>query len=127
MSEETKEEKHLRSWLIQKLRRISYQWPARKAALKAARVSRGKYECVMCKEAGVEALYGPKDINVDHVEPVVSVEDGWVNYDTYINRLFCSDSNFQILCKPCHEIKSYLENDIRRQIRTDKVAAQEDF
>jgi len=113
-------DKFLRNWLIQKLRRMSYQWPARKAALKKARVSRGKYRCAMCEDAGVDALYGPKQINVDHIIPVISVDDGFVDWNIYIERLFCSEDGFQILCKPCHEIKTYLENDIRRQVNSEK-------
>ena len=125
--EMTKEEKFLKSWLVQKLRRISYQWPARKAAKKAARVSRGKYECAMCKDAGVEKLYGPKEIVLDHIEPVISVEEGFIDWNNYIVRLFCEESGFQVLCKSCHDIKTYLENDIRKQIRMDKINEEDDI
>lgn len=119
--EQKKIDKFLKNWLTQKLRRLSYQWPARKAALRKARISRGRYECAMCKDAGVEEQYGPKEIVLDHIDPVVSEEDGWVDWNTYIKRLFCEEKGWQVLCRQCHDIKTYLENDIRRQIRNEKL------
>lgn len=117
---EKEAEAFLRAWLIQKLRRLSYQWPSRKEAIKAARVERGKYECAMCKAAEVDKLYGPKEIVADHIDPVISVEEGFVDWNIYLKRLFCAENGFQVLCKSCHEIKTYLENDIRRQIKNEK-------
>jgi hypothetical protein len=55
------------------------------------------------------------EIAVDHIDPVVSIEDGFVNMDVYINRLFCTVDNLQVLCnysgerdglKSCHKIKT---------------------
>lgn len=109
----------IESWLRQKLRRLSYQWPPRKEARIASRVSRGKYECAKCKELGVETLYGPKEIVMDHIDPVIDVETGFINWDTYIQRLFCEAEGFQTLCKGCHEIKTYLENQIRVETRAE--------
>lgn len=111
----------IESWLRQKLRRLSYQWPARKAAKVASRVSRGKYECAKCKELGVDRLYGPTEIVMDHIEPVIKVEDGFKDWNTYIARLFCEKDGFQTLCKECHEIKTYLENQLRVENRAEKA------
>ena len=122
----TEAEKYIKEWLVNKLRRISYQWPARKAALKKARVSRGKYRCKACEEEGRDVLYGPKDIQVDHTDPVISVDTGFIDWNTYVKRLFCLEDNFQILCKDCHKIKTFFENELRRdtkmqQRRNDEI------
>lgn len=104
---------HLKYWLVQKLRRISYQWPERKAAIRKARVSRGKYLCAHCN-----GLFGPKEINADHKDPVIDPEVGFVDWNTYIARLFCSEDNIQIICKIDHHAKSAEENERRSKAGT---------
>lgn len=94
----------LKKFLIPILRRGSYKWPPRTEALKKARVSYGKYQCNKCKE-----VFRKKDIAVDHVRPVVA-SSGFRDWDTYIQRLYCKASGFQILCKPCHDEKTKKEN-----------------
>lgn len=112
----TDEEKFLKDWLVQKLRRISYQWPYRKAALRKSRVARGKYKCTSCEFEH----FGPKQIVLDHIDPVVDVEAGWVDWNNYIFRLFCAEEGWQVLCKQCHQAKSYLENQIRKEVAEEK-------
>lgn len=105
---------NLRHFLTNKLRRISYQWPPRKTAIKRARIERGKYKCNIC-----ENIFGPKEIQLDHIEPVVGYEDGFIDWNNYLERLFCAEEGFQVLCKPCHEAKTFLENQIRAQVKND--------
>ncbi len=123
MVEQTKQ---LKSWLSQKLRRLSFQWPPRKAAIRKARVSRGKYVCAMCQEASIEALYGPKEIVLDHRNPVIDPFDGWIDWNTYISRLFCEEDNWQVLCRDHHDMKTTLENEIRKDIRKDEKKLDKD-
>lgn len=106
---------NLEHWLKNKLRRASYMWPPRKEAIVNARVERGKYKCNSC-----ENIFGPKEIQLDHINPVINEEEGFVDWNTYIERLFCSTELFQVLCKPCHEMKTFFENEIRTQARQDK-------
>lgn len=47
-----------------------------------------------------------KDVEVDHITPVVSPQQGFTTWDEYIERLFCDKDNFQVLCKPCHSLKT---------------------
>lgn len=119
----TEEEKYLKDWLVQKLRRLSYQWPPRKEAKRAARVSRGKYKCAICE--GEE--FGPKQIVMDHIEPVIDPEEGFIDFNIYLKRLFCKKELFQVLCKSCHTSKTYLENEIRKQVRNEKAYKDEDY
>ena len=97
-------------WIKKELRRIAYKWKPRKECYVNARVSRGKYRCAYCGE-----LFGPKDIQIDHIIPVIDPHQGFVDWDTYIERLFSPLENYQVLCKPCHTIKTNAENKIRRQ------------
>jgi len=93
------------SWLIQQLRRISVKWPEVSKARSAARISRGVYRCASCKEE-----FGVKHVQVDHIEPVVNVSDGFTGWDNFIKRLFVDAKDLQVLCKPCHKTKTAKEN-----------------
>lgn len=111
-----------RHWLTNKLRRLSYQWPPRKQAIKNARLDRGIYQCATC-----EGKFGPKEIQLDHITPVVDEEIGWVDWNTYIDRLFCSEENFQVLCKPCHAAKTFFEQEIRKQVKRENKKEEDDI
>lgn len=119
----TKKSPILKHWLTNKLRRLSYQWPARKAAIQKARVSRGKYKCATCEGD----QFGPKEIQLDHIIPVVDEEAGFIDWNTYIDRLFCIEDNFQVLCKPCHAAKTFFEQEIRKQVKREKNNQEEDI
>ena len=99
---------HHKPLIIKALRSLSIRWPARNEALKIARESRGNYKCAMCGE-----IYKKKHMHVDHKDPVVDPAIGWVDYNTYIERLFCDVDGFQVLCKSCHSIKSEQEDSLR--------------
>lgn len=120
-----KEARQLQNWLRQKLRRISFQWPARKQALKDARVSRGKYKCHMCEEAGIDVLYGPKEMVLDHIDPVICPFTGWVDWNTYIERLFCARDGWQAICKDHHAAKTVLENEIRKDTKAESCEEED--
>lgn len=96
---------------MQGLRRFSYRYPVRKQVLKDARVARGKYVCVQC---GPSILHGPRDIQVDHVVPVIDPATGFVDWNTYIDRLFPKAEHLQVLCKAHHKEKTAEENSRRR-------------
>jgi 5-methylcytosine-specific restriction endonuclease McrA len=83
------------------LRRTWGRSTQRRAALKKARVERGKYKCACCGE-----IVQRKNIEVDHIKPVGRFED----FDTYIERLFCPTKELQILCLQCHRLKSKNDN-----------------
>jgi len=60
-----------------------------------------KYEC-----AGCAKVFLRQEVQVDHIEPVVDVSEGFAGWDSYIARLFCEVDNLQVLCKECHSIKT---------------------
>jgi len=108
--EELKEHmKLLKKFLIPVLRRATYRFVLRTEALKEARVERGLYRCAMCEE-----LFKNKDICIDHVNPVIDVTEGFKDWQTYILRMFPPKKGWQILCKNCHDIKTMMEDEIRK-------------
>jgi 5-methylcytosine-specific restriction endonuclease McrA len=45
-------------------------------------------------------------VQVDHIIPMGKGR----SWDDFINELFCEADNLQVLCKPCHKIKTKEEN-----------------
>ena len=62
--------------------------------------------CNQCKED-----YPQKDVEVDHIIPIVSPATGFTTWDDFIKGLFCDASNLQVLCKTCHLTKSKKERE----------------
>jgi len=97
------------------LRRFWKRTPMVATAMQKAKCGRGKYQCAHCKN-----IFGPKEIQIDHRSPVVDPLIGYVDLDTFATRLFCDDSNLDILCKPCHAVKTSSENSTRFEIKALK-------
>ena len=95
------------------LRRGTFHWKARNEAMVAARVSRGLYKCASCED-----LFGPKEVDLDHNEPVVDPKHGFTTWDDYISRLFCPADGFSVLCHSCHEAKTQIEDSMREHYKT---------
>ena len=104
-------EARFKSFVTSALRAASRRWPPKYKALKEAFVGRkvnaktGKlamhYKCAECKK-----LYVATDVQVDHIKPVVDPKKGFVSWDSFIDRIFCEIENLQVMCKPCHKIKT---------------------
>lgn len=114
--------KSLESWLIPKLRRVSMYWPGKTIARDNAKVyvddghyKNGKlktkvmYQCNECRN-----LFEQKDTAMDHKISVVGTE-GFMDWNTYIESLFCSPDNYQCLCHTCHHKKTNNENIVRKK------------
>ena len=52
---------------------------------------------------------GSTKIAIDHKEPVVSVDTGFVDWNEFIARLWCAKENLQRICSVCHDQKSQTE------------------
>jgi 5-methylcytosine-specific restriction endonuclease McrA len=111
--------KEFNGWLRNVLRKAFYRSKARTTAFKMARLDRGLYNCAKCHK-----IFGCKEIKVDHITPVIEPRFGFVNWDTYISRLFCDASNLQILCDQCHRIKTNEEDLERRKWGTGRFSAK---
>ena len=94
------------------LRRLSYRWFGRFNALNASKLDRNEYVCNSC------GTINPKrNIQLDHVLPVIPVTSGWDTFDGFIERLFCIEAGYQVLCRDCHLEKSLSENTNRDRKR----------
>jgi hypothetical protein len=111
----------LRQFVINNLRRASFRWPAKNRAKNRAKIARNQYRCELCSE-----VHPNKNVRVDHREPVVpltgfpKLPDGRDDWSTYIERLYCSDENFQLICCNCHDKKTDVEREIRKANRKKK-------
>lgn len=99
----TKMEVYLRS----SIRKV-WRWTSqeRKAILKAGK-------CIECGKTGLKK----GEINADHISPVVDPEIGFVDWNTYIKRMW---GTLQGLCIKCHKGKSRLETKERTKTRKAK-------
>lgn len=122
-----KKDKTLHELRIMTLRRASTRWKYRYACLNAAKVyvDIGKYKngnnktgvffiCAECERQGIEAYYKRNEVQVDHVKPIVDVEEGFTGWDDYVPNLLCEGDNLQVLCRKCHKEKTNAENEARR-------------
>lgn len=46
---------------------------------------------------------------VDHIIPVVSVDEGFQDWNEFVDRLWCNKSNLQRICDICHDKKTGTE------------------
>lgn len=100
-------EKYRLNFVKAQLRRASvWKWPAANIAVDRNKLN-GMIKCDGCK-----SYYSEKNINRDHIEPVMPVT-GWISWESYIERLFVKSSGIQILCIPCHDVKTMTENIMR--------------
>lgn len=90
------------------------RWPPKYAALKNAFAGKklntksGRvgqhYRCAACRTD-----FPSKDVEVDHIEPVVDPKKGFEGWDTFIARLYVTEEELQVLCKKCHKKKTATE------------------
>jgi 5-methylcytosine-specific restriction endonuclease McrA len=114
---EVEMDKYQRDFAENALRRASYKWKYRSKAVEKSVVeegsyhidipgdrSRKKYECAMCG-----LIFRKKEVQVDHINPVIPLT-GRDDMDGYVERMFCYEDGWQVLCKSCHKDKSDEEN-----------------
>lgn len=70
------------------------------------------YECAGCNEH-----FPAKEVQVDHIEPVMNPEHGFRSWDEVIERMYCDSTNMQVLCKTCHAAKTLEERQLAKQIK----------
>jgi hypothetical protein len=70
-------------------------------------------QCQVCDE-----WVGSTKLAVDHINPVISVTDGFQDWNEFIARLWCDKTNLQRICHTCHDAKTYAER-IARTLKKD--------
>jgi 5-methylcytosine-specific restriction endonuclease McrA len=104
------------------LRDAFRKYPVKHHAKNAAKEMTKKgvrYRCADCEE-----LFASQEVHVDHIIPCGSLK----NYDDlpgFVERMFCEVDNFQVLCKPCHQIKTNAETTARRAANAAKKESKE--
>lgn len=105
----------LKQFVINNLRKASYKWGPKNAAKNKVKLARNQYVCKHCSK-----VFPNKEIQIDHVMPIIDPTVGWQGFDVYIERLFCDEDGFQVLCLTCHDKKTSAENEIRKLMRSVK-------
>jgi hypothetical protein len=98
------------AWAKALLRRFWRRIPSARVALLKANRGRGLYECAECHK-----IFKKKQIQLDHRIPVIDPVEGYKNLDTYVDRLYCDESNLQVLCTKDHSEKTIAEHKIRQE------------
>lgn len=103
-----------RAFIVSMLRAGSRRWPPLYQVLNDAKTEKkvnvltGRiaqhYLCASCQND-----YPRTNVQVDHILGVVCPVEGFIDWNTYIKRLLCRKEYLQVLCVPCHKIKSASE------------------
>lgn len=103
----------IRSLLRQGFNRYPPKFQARKAAERTVTGKRHRYEylCAAC-----DKWFMGKEVQVDHIEPAGSLKD-YADLVSFVAKLFCEAEDMQVMCKPCHQVKT---NEERRQRNADQ-------
>ena len=105
------------SFIKSALRRASGRWKPRSEVFKKARVAKGVYRCSECEENVPVTVVNDKGkrvkgFEIDHVVPVIDPHVGFVDWDTFIRRLFVEEEGFRGLCKDCHSKVTQAQQEI---------------
>lgn len=113
-------EARYRSFVTSTLRAGSRKWPPKYETLNAAKTEKkinkktGRlaqhYLCAECQQE-----FPAKEIQVDHIKPVVDPKKGFETWDKYIERMFCEEENLQVLCSSCHKSKTNKEKETSKK------------
>lgn len=95
-------------WIRSALRQRSRYWkPIQECKKLARRAYKGtgkqkfEYQCNLCKK-----WWADKEIEVDHIDEAGSLKSG-DDLKGFVERLFCEVDGLQLLCKGCHNKKTF--------------------
>lgn len=100
-----------KAFIISTLRSGSRRWPPKYETLNAAKTEKREniksgriaqhFRCNVCK-----LEFTNKDMEVDHIRPIIDPKVGFVDWNTFVENLFCTSDNLQAICKTCHKKKT---------------------
>lgn len=118
-------EGRLKAFIIAALRSATRRYPPKYECLNEAKTekkinpkTKRLAQFYRCNACGMD--FTSKDVQVDHIIPVVDPRDGFKTWDDYINRLFCDKSNLQVLCTTCHQLKTSQEKKLSTSTKQSK-------
>jgi len=104
------------SFVKSALRSASQRWPPKYSCLSEACVGQkinqksGRlakhYKCNACLSD-----FPAKEVQVDHINPIIDPVAGFTTWDDVIDNMFCERDNLQVLCKDCHKTKTQQEKE----------------
>jgi 5-methylcytosine-specific restriction endonuclease McrA len=99
----------IRSALRQAFQRYPVKQKVKNANRTAVTGKRHKwlYTCAECAEEFMD-----KEVQVYHIIPAGSLND-FDDLPSFVKRLYCEPEDMQILCKPCHAVKTAAERKAR--------------
>jgi 5-methylcytosine-specific restriction endonuclease McrA len=110
------------SFVKSALRSASQRWPVKYKVLSEAFVGQktneksGRlakhFKCNSCKED-----FPAKDVQVDHIKPIIDPVVGFSSWDDVVYNMFCERDNLQVLCKTCHNVKTKQEKEERKNAK----------
>ena len=91
------------------MRSASRRWPAIYEALAAAKEpykgpnprQKVQYRCASCSKG-----FSGKEVSIDHIVDCGTLKE-WGDVEGFMKRLFCGKEGLQVLCHPCHGVKSH--------------------
>ena len=109
---------------------MSIKWPVKWVVLSDAYAgvrtnkSSGRpakhYKCAQCGD-----VFPAKEVQVDHIQPVIPIS-GFVSWDETIKRMLCEKDGLQVLCKSCHHKKSLEERALAKQHKNNNKVNNDD-
>ena len=93
------------------LRSASVRWPPKADAIRAARkpyVGPNKRQKWTCHCALCGKWHKLSDLQADHITPCGSLRC-FDDLAGFVERMFCEQDGFRILCKPCHKTITAIE------------------
>jgi hypothetical protein len=88
------------SFIRSALRHAFTKWGPKHEAKRLAKQAYNQYECAACRE-----VFTNKEVEVDHIEGAGSLKT-FDDLPGFVERMFCEVDGFQVLCKPCHQLKT---------------------
>jgi len=72
-----------------------------------------QYVCAKCNEA-----FPGKNVQIDHIKDVIDlIPMKHISYDMLVTNLFCPKENLQVLCKTCHDEKTKVARELRKEFK----------
>lgn len=110
------------SFIKSALRGASRRWPPKYTCLagaysgKRVNASTGRvgkhYRCARCG-----GDFPAKQVQVDHIRPIIDPQVGFTSWDDVINNMFCEQDNLQVLCTACHSDKTAKEKQLAKEYK----------